>query len=809
MPYQGEHLLPGQLGHFLILLSFVASIVATIAYYKATVYYSSAPLRMTVGNSWKRLARAAFILQTLCVIGVFAILYYIISNHLFEYKYAWQHSSKALQIEYLLSCFWEGQEGSFMLWSFWHCVVGVILICKAKKWETSVMTVVSFAQIILATMLLGLYFFDIKVGSSPFVLLRNELQAPIFSQPNYLQFIKDGNGLNALLQNYWMVIHPPILFLGFASTLIPFAYTIAGLWKGDYKTSANSALPWALFSAAILGTGVMMGAAWAYESLNFGGYWAWDPVENASLVPWLILVAGIHTNLIYKHSGYSLRATYFFYILAFILILYSTFLTRSGILGDTSVHAFTDLGMNVQLILFVLIFLIPSLLLFIKKYKQIPTIHKEENVYSREFLMFVGSLVLCISALLIIGATSLPVINKIINTKFALGEDALFAYNRIQIWFAILLGLLTAITQYFKYKNTSKKFIWKKIALPTILTLVITTCISIWGNINYNTYGLGFLGAIHVAIAASVYAVIANAAYIFTGVKGKIKKAGASIAHIGFGLLLFGILISSSKKTVLSLNTTGFSPLEKQGKENALENITLVKGIHTDMGKYDVTYSKDTLNPTDRKRYYEIKFKPKNGEVPFNLYPDVIENNKGQEGMTPNPDAKHYWNKDIYTYLTYLTNPDKTKDTTSFRNVLLKPGDSLFYSNGFIIFKNITINPSNEKYHFGANDTALMANITVQAKDGRLYKANPALQLIRDKVILYNDTVTAQSLVLRLNKVSDPKNGSIELGIKESNAILDYLTLKVYEFPFIILVWAGVIIMVIGFVISIVQKIDS
>lgn len=158
-----------------------------------------------------------------------------------------------------------------------------------------------------------------------------------------------------------MVIHPPILFLGFASTLIPFAYTIAGLWKGDYKTSANSALPWALFSAAVLGTGVMMGAAWAYESLNFGGYWAWDPVENASLVPWLILVAGIHTNLIYKHSGYSLRATYFFYILTFILILYSTFLTRSGILGHTSVHAFTDLGMNVQLILFVLIFLIPSL----------------------------------------------------------------------------------------------------------------------------------------------------------------------------------------------------------------------------------------------------------------------------------------------------------------------------------------------------------------------------------------------------------------------------------------------------------------
>lgn len=806
MPYQGEYLLPGQLGHFLILLSFVASIVATIAYCKATLCSTMQSQSTVICSSWKQLARGAFILQALCVVGAFITLYYIISNHLFEYKYAWQHSSKALQIEYLLSCFWEGQEGSFMLWSFWHCVLGIILICKAKQWETLVMTVVSFAQIMLATMLLGLYFFNAKIGNSPFVLLRNELQAPIFSQPNYLQFIKDGTGLSAILQNYWMVIHPPILFLGFASTLIPFAYTIAGLWKGDYKTSTNHALPWALFSAAILGIGIMMGAAWAYESLNFGGYWAWDPVENASLVPWLVLVAGIHTNLVYKHSGYSLRATYFFYIFTFVLILYSTFLTRSGILGDTSVHAFTDLGMNTQLVLFVLIFLIPSILLFVKKYKQIPTIYKEEDVYSRAFLMFVGSLVLCISALLIIVATSLPVINKVIKTKFALGEDVLFVYNRIQIWFAILLGLLTAVTQYFKYKNTSKKILYKKIALPTILTLIITTCISIWGNINYNNYGLGFLGAIHVAIAASVYAVIANAAYIFTSVKIKIKKAGASVAHIGFGLLLLGILISSSKKTVLSLNTTGFSPLEKQGKENALENITLVKGTSTDMGKYNVTYLKDTLDPISSKRYYEIKFNPKNGEAPFNLYPDIIENNKGQKGITSNPDAKHYWNKDIYTYLTYLTNPNKTKDTTSFKNTLLKPGDSLFYSNGFIIFNSITINPSNEKYSFNNDDTALMANITVQAKDGRLYKAKPALQLMQNKVVLYNDTVTAQSLILRLNKVSNPKNGTIELGVKESSAILDYLTLKVYEFPFIILVWAGVIIMTIGFAISIVQR---
>src|SRR5258706_2084484 len=154
-----------------------------------------------------------------------------------------------------------------------------------------------------------------------------------------------------------MVIHAAVLFLGFASTIVPFAYAISGLWTKKFGDWIRPALPWALFAAAVLGTGIMMGGKWAYESLNFGGYWAWDPVENASLVPWLILIAGVHTLLIYKHSGHSLRATYVFFLLSFGLVLYSTFLTRTGVLGDTSVHAFTGADMTQQLYLFLTIFI--------------------------------------------------------------------------------------------------------------------------------------------------------------------------------------------------------------------------------------------------------------------------------------------------------------------------------------------------------------------------------------------------------------------------------------------------------------------
>ncbi|MBN8718167.1 MAG: cytochrome c biogenesis protein CcsA [Sediminibacterium magnilacihabitans] len=804
--YIGEHLFPGQTGHFFAVLSLVASLVATIAYFKA-----NRTAGITEKQSWIRLARLSFLIETVSVLALFVTLYYIISHHLFEYKYAYTHSDKSLQTEYLLSCFWEGQEGSFMLWSFWHCVLGWILIWRSKDWEAGVMTVISFAQFAIASMLIGIYFFGTKVGSNPFSLLRNEGfldNAPIFQdvvnggiRADYLQFIKDGTGLNTLLQNYWMVIHPPVLFLGFASTIVPFAYAMAGLMNRRHDW-VKPTIAWACFSGAVLGTGIMMGAAWAYESLSFGGYWAWDPVENASLVPWLVLIAGLHTNLVYNHSGYSLRPTYFFYLFSFLLVLYSTFLTRSGILGDTSVHAFTDLGMNTQLLLFVLVFLLPAIGLFIARYKSIPAIAKEENTYSREFWMFIGSLVLFLSGIVIIAKTSVPVFNKIFSTNIAPPEDPEFAYNQIQVFVAIVIGLLTAVAQYFKYKDTPKAFFGKKIWLPTAIALVISIAISTFGVIGYDKKGPGFLVAIHLAIFAAVYAVVANTSYIWLGMKGRLKAAGASVAHIGFGMVLVGILISSSKKTVLSWNTTGVTPLradESHAKNNPAgnpaENLTLFKGVATDMGKYMVTYALDTINERDRKRYFEIDFKAKKGEEHFKLYPDVIKNNKGMEGFAANPASKHYWYKDIFVYITSFQENNKA-DTTSFHNQQLKVGDTLFYSNGLVILNKVV----------KEEPASIFLDMTVISKDGRRYPARPGIAIEGQEMRAITDTVRSQSMVLKFNRVVDPAAGKLEIGVKESGAITDLLTLKVYEFPMINILWLGVLVMVTGFVMSIVQR---
>lgn len=857
MNYIGEHLLPGQIGHFLLILSLVASLVATFAYFKATVVRQGVDMAY-----WKKLGRAAFIIEVVSVASIIAILYYINANHLFEYKYAWQHSSRSLEPKYLLASIWEGQEGSFLLWSIGHCVLGLVLIRTSKQWEAPVMTVVSFTQFLLATMVIGIYIFGEKLGSNPFILLREsgvldnapalhinfDLNEPI--REDYLASIKDGNDLNPLLQNYWMVIHPPVLFLGFASTLIPFAYMIAGLWTKKFGEVLRPALPWALFSLAALGVGIMMGAAWAYESLTFGGYWAWDPVENASLVPWLILVAGIHTLLIYKHSGHSLRSTYLFLFLTFIFILYSTFLTRSGILGEASVHAFTDLGMNGQLYLLLYIFTwLPAFLVattsnqrtitaatgivmlaasyfldipaiafltilaglgfvIFQMQKQIPGVAKEESGNSREFWMFIGSLVFFLSAIVIISKTSLPVINKVFGLEMAAPEDEEMAYNQIQIFVAIIIGLLTAVTQYLKYKNTTSKAFWKKIWIPTVVSAVLATLILVFGNVNYDKHGPGYLGAIWLAILCAIYAVVANAAYIWLGLKGSLKLSGGSISHVGFGLVLLGVLISSSKKEILSLNTSGIAiDFGSESNEKTGENLTLVKGMPMKMGKYDVTYIGDSAHPRKQQWYYSIHFKSRIDDEEFTLRPNAFVNYKGNEGLMANPDSRHYWDHDVFTYISALPNPEKNKDTASFKSNPVKIGDSIYYSKGYMILERLATRDSMPFKGFQPGDKATVAGIKVYSFNKTSYTSEPLLINQRGNLLALPDTVMSESLILRINKVDDDGTGA-DIGVKESSAILEYVTLKAYKFPFINILWLGIIITAVGILISMVRRIQ-
>jgi cytochrome c-type biogenesis protein CcmF len=426
---------------------------------------------------------------------------------------------------------------------------------------------------------------------------------------------------------------------------------------------------------------------------------------------------------------------------------------------------------------------------------------EEDEISSREFWMLVGSLVLFLSAVVIIAITSIPVFNKIFGTKIAPPEDPAFAHNQVQIFVAIIIGILTAIGQYLKFKATSAENFIKNIKWPLIVTAMLSAIIFYFIGIAYEEKGIGYLGALYVGLVAATFGMVANAFYWLNILKGKLKSAAASVGHIGFTMVLLGILISSSNKTVLSWNTTGISPLKEDNAKNnptgnPRENITLFEGVETDMGKYMVTYQRDTLDGLD-KRFFELNFKEKKSDHSFLLYPDVLKNNK-MEGFSANPSSKHYWNKDIFVYVTSFQDHSE-EDTTSFKPHQIAIGDSIFYSNGYIKLDNVLINP-NPKAASSSNE--LVLQMTVTSKEGLKYEAKPGILLEGMTLNQELDTVKAQNLVLSFNKVVDQKKGILEIGVKESASLTNLITLKVYEFPFINILWLGIIVMTIGFMMS-------
>ncbi|HRN78875.1 MAG TPA: cytochrome c biogenesis protein CcsA [Ferruginibacter sp.] len=821
MNFEGEHLLPGQLGHFFVILAFIASLVATVAWFNAN-RTASIPDR---AQSWLKLARAAFITQVLSALIVFGIVYYICANHYFEYLYVYKHASVELEPKYLLACIWEGQEGSFLLWALCHSIIGSIFLLRKNTWEAPVMTILSLAQAFLFMMILGIYIFDVRIGNGLFVLTRNELEAPIFNQPNYLNFIRDGIGLNVLLRNYWMVIHPPFLFLGFAASIIPFGFAYAGLVTRRYKEWVKPAMPWLLFCTAVLGAGIMMGGKWAYESLSFGGYWAWDPVENASLVPWLILIAGLHTMLIFMHTGRALRASVLFAFLGFSFVLYSTFLTRTGILGDTSVHSFTEAGsaINVMIRTFMLFFTLLGLFLFFRHYKKIPAIHTEEKTNSREFWMFIGSIVIFLSAIFIIAITSIPVYNQLPGIKnliirlhggpLAMPEDPEFLYNKVMAMVAIILGLFTAIAQYFRYKDTPGNVVLKKIALPTLVSALVTLAVVLVYPLTYDKQGPGFKIAIYLGFFAMFYAMIANGFYLANVQKGKLKAAGGSIAHIGFAIMIAGMLVSSSNKQVISSSLVNGITFEaskdpRTGKaEDPQENLTLIRQVPTRMERYEVTYLKDSAGHEKGRKFYQLQFTQKDkatGKIneQFMLYPDVYlmkDNN-----MSSNPDIRTYPTRDIFTFVSYALKDNTAEDTTAFNEVVMNIKDTAFYSNGYMILEGVLKNPNTGRFKYQPNDMALVADIRVVSKDTIQYAAQPAIEVDQDHLHHVDDTLYAQNLFLRFNGVTADQK--IRLGIRESDKLIDFVTVKTIVFPYINAVWAGLVIMIMGIFTSMVNR---
>jgi cytochrome c-type biogenesis protein CcmF len=768
--YVGEHLWVGKLGHFLILAIFIGSLLSAFSYIK----------NVREGNEgWLKLARWAFVSHTLAVLSVIGLILYIMMSKYYEYQYVWTHVSDELPFQYLFAAFWEGQEGSFLLWMFWNVILGLILLSRKGKWESPVLAIFAIIQAVLGSMILGIYVgwqeYSFKLGSSPFQLLRDTMDAPIFGQADYLELIK-GNGLNPLLQNYWMTIHPPTLFLGFSSTLVPFAFALSGLWVKDHQGWLRSALPWALFSAGILGIGILMGGAWAYEALSFGGYWAWDPVENMSLVPWLILIGGIHTHLVAQSTGQSLRSTYFFYLLSFALVVYSTFLTRSGILGETSVHAFTEMGLEAQLLFFLGSVCLISLVFFIYRYKGIPVPEKEEALSSREFWMFMGSLVLFFSGILIAGSTSLPVYNKIHQIFEPLYQgrvitDPIPHYNKYQIWIALFIMILSSATQYLRFKEINWDKNRKKFLIHTGIHLIISSILFYPANLWLKPIAWQY----HLMLFAGLYAVVANIAILLSYFQTKTKWVSSVFSHTGFGVMIIGILASGLNQKVISNNPFIMEGLIEGASEESLrKNILIFKDTPIRMQQYEVTYQSDTLDHFTR--IYTLKFVENDKENrridSFFLNPSVIYDKSFTKIAASNPATFRYWDKDIFTHIASLPQVEmdlelrkQKEDSLTYETLNLGLNEPYFFKDRQyledqdtqivreykMILTGIDYSPEHPEYQPQKGDLAIGVDVKIERNDDeKVIDAKPVIVLRENLLYSYPVQINEWSTRIRL-----------------------------------------------------------
>jgi len=800
----GEQIGWQQTGNCFVFLSFAAALLSAFSYFRA------AHTDELEGGPWRALGRIAFRLHSLAVIGVMTTLFCMIFRHMYQYSYVWEHSDDSMPRMYTLASFWADQEGSFLLWTFWQVVLGNILIFTAKKWEPPVLATISVVQAFLASMLLGYYVFGIRIGSNPFILLREAPgfgDGPLFSMADYVsKLAPTARGLNPLLQNYWMTIHPPTLFLGFASTVVPFAYAIAGLWKKKYGEWQLEALPWTFLGIMILGTGILMGGAWAYESLSFGGFWAWDPVENASLFPWLTLVGAGHIMIIYKARKQSLFSTFLFPIITFILVIYSTFLTRSGILGNTSVHSFTDLGMSGQLLIYLFFFIALSVLLLAFNWRKIPKEKQEEELWSREFWMFLGALVLLMSCLQIIITTSIPVTNKIFNLNQAPPLDVKAYYNHWQVPFAIIILLMVSFGLYLKFKNTEMKQFWKMLRMPVIVTIIASSVSAILLKEKNPFYT--------ALLVASWFAVTANFNYWITVKKANFQKAGASFAHVGFGLIMMGALISTSREQVISVNTSGKS-VEALGKDfSNATNLLVAKGDTVRMGDYFVTYAGKEKKGHDI--IYHVQYFSKDSithkyTLEFTLDP-LIQLNP-QMGNVAEPSTHHFLTKDIYTHIKYadLSDPNneesKSTEFSQPKTQVMKVGDTTFSSNSIIILTGLDTHIDKVKYHLKSSDIAVGAILKVTDVNDRAYTTEPVYVITNDMVQPVDATLPELGLKFSFDKV-DPETHKVEIAVSESkHSSKDFIVMEAIVFPYINVLWMGCVIMALGTLLSIRQRI--
>jgi cytochrome c-type biogenesis protein CcmF len=497
-------------------------------------------------SHWERLGetarRAGVVVFGAVVLAAIALVAAAFRDD-FTIAYIFHHSNRDLPGPYKFATLWSGQEGSLLFWSLLLAGYGFVLRLRYKTDPR----LFAYASVVLA----GVQIFFLALvnfAANPFGLLEGPLRA-------------DGSGLNPLLQYPEMVIHPPMLYLGYVGFTVPFAFALGALiMKYPGEKWIHITRRWTMVTWGFLTCGIFLGAHWAYAVLGWGGYWGWDPVENASLMPWLVGTAFLHSVMMQEKRGMLKVWNMWLVFFTFWLAIWGTFLTRSGMIS--SVHAFAQSSIGPWFFWFLVISFIAFLFFFIKNHDHLRSEHKLESLISRESSFLFNNLLFVLLCFTVAWGTWFPKISELVQgNKVTVGAPF---YNRVAIPVALLLLILTAVGPLLAWRKTSFESLKRNFAWPTIGAVAVMAFLMItptsWGS----PFGLRpwqdiayFYSLMAIGLAALVTLTIASEYYrggkVIAGHTGQgmfasivqlthrnTRRYGGYIVHFGVVVVIIG-----------------------------------------------------------------------------------------------------------------------------------------------------------------------------------------------------------------------------------------------------------------------------
>ena len=482
-----------------------------------------------------------------------ALLYLLVARD-FSVRYVYEHGSTYLATVYTISAFWAGQEGSLLLWLWLVALLGAMIAIRRRVWqETSepyVLAVMSVVQAFLALVLL--------LASDPFKLLE---VVPV-----------QGHGLNPLLQNIGMIVHPPLVFLGYALYTVPFAFAlgalITGQMTGDWVQRMRR---WSLLAWLFLGIGILLGAWWAYLELGWGGYWAWDPVENSSLIPWLTGTALLHSLMMQERRGAFKTWNVILISATFVLCIFATFVTRSGVIQ--SVHAFERSPIGSYFIVFILLICLALAALVYSRRRILANEQEVSGLLSREASLLLTNLLFGGAALVVLIGTIFPALTEALQGRqAALGASF---YGRTAVPLSVVIVLLIGICPWLAWGGTSLERLRRDL-LPSLLAALGLAILLFAVGVRETFALFSFTVCSFVALSIAMIFYRHTAARrqrtgenhlqaFFTLVTRNRRRYGAYVVHLGIVLIAIGVTGSSAYQSEAQVALSRGETISHQG----------------------------------------------------------------------------------------------------------------------------------------------------------------------------------------------------------------------------------------------------